>query len=176
MAGGGAAWRGLVAMVERRRAALVTAAGGLGAAWKSAAGIAAAGHVTRLGDPLLAARAAFLEVDQVLAVHAAALVRARAALAAAASRDRDRPRTAGWHRPTRLCTARVDAATAGLADAADRAAAARLAQLSAAAAARVARGRPARAPGAGRLAGDREALVGRVDAGRAPWLVTHEPG
>ena len=32
----GAAWRGLVAMVERRRAALVTAAGGLGSAWKSA--------------------------------------------------------------------------------------------------------------------------------------------
>ena len=81
----GAAWRGLVAMVERRRAALVTAAGGLGAAWKSAAGIAASGHVTRLGDPLLAARAAFLEVDQVLAVHAAALVRARTALAAVAS-------------------------------------------------------------------------------------------
>ena len=170
----GAAWRGLVAMVERRRAALVTVAGGLGSVWKSAAGAAAAGHVTRLGDPLLAARAAFLEVDQVLAGHAATLVRARAALAAVSALT-EIDRHGRVTPPDGGLQARVDGALR-LADAADRSAAARLAALSAEAA----RGWPAVAPLVRPVPGASPATVKRwwdgLTLAERRWLVTHEPG
>ena len=152
--------------VERRRAALVTAAGGLGAAWKSAAGLAAAGHVTRLGDA--AARGARGVPRGRPGAGRSTPPRScgpRAALRGRGGPDRDRPSRPGRRRPTRLCQARVDRRARGRPTRPTRIrrGAGWRDRCSAEAAARAAARSPPLAPsGAGRLAGDGASAGGTV--------------
>ncbi|MEV4533605.1 alpha/beta hydrolase [Asanoa sp. NPDC049518] len=188
----GAAWARLAADVGRRAAELGAVAGRVSDGWRGAAGSAAGGHVRALRAPLVAARLAFVETDQVLAGFASALTRARGMLAAAVAgaapahveidrMGRTAPdvsvtgidRVAALHAADRVGTEIVVALAA--ATNADRETAAALDRLAAAAGAGWPTAPPRHRPAAGASPRSvREWWAGLTSAERR-WLLVHEP-
>jgi len=190
----GTAWHRVTELVDRRAAEVARARGGLRQSWSGPASDGAGRALDDLRGALTASRTAFVEIDQVLAEHAAAVAAAKAKLvtsvAAAPAGLRVAPDGSvsldrGMVRPDRpdlpLTGQRANEVAAAIRDAlarataADRDAAARLAGLAAAAdAGWVVEPPPYRPPACAEPATVRR-WWDRLGPAQQRWLVQHEP-
>jgi hypothetical protein len=186
----GSAWCALIEVIERRTAEVSGAAETLRSDWAGVAGRAADGRLVHLQAELAASRPVFIEIDQVLAEHAARLVRAKAMLDAAVTAaeragvlvDRDGrvsldPAASRSRGSAQRAVAEVAAgirAALELAASADRDAARRLGDLAAAAGSSWVAAPPGWPPTGADPVAVRQWWDGLTPAQRR-WLVGHEP-
>jgi Alpha/beta hydrolase len=188
----GAAWQGVTGLVDRRAAEVAQSGAALRQIWSGAASRRARRSLDDLRAALVASRTAFVEIDQVLAEHAAAVAAAKAMLVASVSAapagvavgpdgsvSLDR---AGPDRPDLpLAGRRASEVAAGIRDAlarataADQDATARLAGLAAAAGTGWETEPPAWRPAAGAEPAAVRRWWDGLDPAEQRWLVQHEP-